>query len=110
MGQKAGEKLAAIPGSRIYRTKGADPLKTAVDQIVKIQDRANRIEKQKLLGEDGNEEFDESIREPFSIANISKSYIKKSGQMAEIKHDLQREKELLILKQTRKMQAANDVR
>ena len=48
--------------------------------------------------------------DPYSIANISKAYIENRGQMAEVKRDLKREKNRLLLNKMRKMQRANDQR
>lgn len=94
----------AIAGSRTARTNGTDPLKYAVDDIVKRQEEVDYMEKRKLLGEDHDQD------DPYAIGNIASSYIKKSGQMAAIRIDLKREKYHLALKKMRKCQAANHLR
>ena len=61
------------------------------------------MDRNTLLGEDIEDD-------PYSIANISKAYIENKGQLTEVKRDLQREKNRLLLNKMRKMQRANDQR
>ena len=68
-----------------------------------IQEDKEALDRKTLLGEDIEDD-------PYSIANISKAYIENKGQLTEVKRDLQREKNRLLLNKMRKMQRANDQR
>jgi len=96
---------AAIAGSRISRTNGSDPLKFAVDTILQRREERNQIERRRLLGEEVTEDDD-----PYTIGNISERYIRRNGELDQVKKDLNREHYILTLQKMRKMQAANHIR
>ena len=93
MGEKSGVSIA---GSRLARQDGLDPLKYAVDHIVEHRKELELLENQQLEGDEPKDSLkaiskiteayvqrkEKSPEDPFSIGNISKSYIKEGGQLS----------------------------